>query len=107
MPDYFDIVIIGGGPAGAAAALTLKKRHPEISIIIVEGSHYEKWRVGETLTPDASKAFRELGIWDSFQKTNPIPAMGTCAAWESEILHENEYIFQSNDPKMHLDKSAS
>ncbi len=32
----FDVVIVGAGPAGLAAALRLKQRSPEISVVVVE-----------------------------------------------------------------------
>ncbi|MCC6890063.1 MAG: electron transfer flavoprotein-ubiquinone oxidoreductase [Hyphomicrobiales bacterium] len=32
----FDVVIVGAGPAGLAAALRLKQREPEISVVVVE-----------------------------------------------------------------------
>src|ERR1700752_204927 len=32
----FDVVIVGAGPAGLAAAIRLKQRSPDISIVVVE-----------------------------------------------------------------------
>ena len=32
----FDVVIVGAGPAGLAAAIRLKQRSPEISVVVVE-----------------------------------------------------------------------
>lgn len=104
MQVSFDIVIIGGGPAGSSVALTLKKRHPDLSLALIEASHYEKWRVGETLSPEAGRAFRTLGIWDSFLAQSHSPALGTSAAWENEWIHENEFIFHPEGKGWHLDR---
>ncbi len=104
MVERVDVTIIGGGPAGAAASIILKKRHPDKTVLLVEASHYENWRVGETLSPDAGKAFRELDIWDSFQKNEPLPTLGTCAAWESEEIHENEFLFHPEGKGWHLNR---
>ena len=43
-----DIAIIGGGPAGSAAALTLLKIHPGLNIILFEATEYQQFRPGET-----------------------------------------------------------
>jgi len=104
MTEYFDICILGGGPAGATAALMLKKRSPELSIVLLESSNYEHWRVGETLSPDAGRAFRELGIWDSFLEKEHLSSYGTCAAWETELVTENEFIYHPEGRGWHLNR---
>ena len=43
-----DVVILGGGPAGAAAALSLRRHAPSLSVALVEQSNYDAPRVGET-----------------------------------------------------------
>jgi 2-polyprenyl-6-methoxyphenol hydroxylase-like FAD-dependent oxidoreductase len=43
-----DVVIVGGGPAGTATALTRFGS----SVTVLKRSHYESTRIGETLPPE-------------------------------------------------------
>jgi 2-polyprenyl-6-methoxyphenol hydroxylase-like FAD-dependent oxidoreductase len=56
----FDVAIIGGGPAGSAAALTLL-RYSKLRPVILERSSYDVWRVGETLSPGVFPLLNYLG----------------------------------------------
>lgn len=104
MKEFYDVIILGGGPAGSAAALTLMKMAPEWSVALIESSRYELWRVGETLSPDAGRSFREMGIWDSFLKSGQLSTQGTSAAWESDVIHENEFLHHPEGKGWHLDR---
>lgn len=55
-----DVVIIGGGPAGASAAIFLEKEG--ISSIIVEQETFPRYHIGESMTGAAGKVLRELGL---------------------------------------------
>ncbi|MGH2359416.1 MAG: NAD(P)/FAD-dependent oxidoreductase [bacterium] len=55
-----DVVIIGGGPGGAAAAMFLVKEG--IKPLIVEMETFPRFHIGESLTGDAGQVLRELGL---------------------------------------------
>ena len=40
MMDQYDVVIVGSGPAGMGAAFGLKKRRPELSILMIDQEPY-------------------------------------------------------------------
>lgn len=56
-----DVVIIGGGPAGASAALFLE-REGVSSIIVRTDEASPRYHVGESMTGEAGKVIRELGL---------------------------------------------
>ncbi|GJM35049.1 MAG: hypothetical protein DHS20C18_40500 [Saprospiraceae bacterium] len=102
--QQYDVLIIGGGPAGTATALTLLRHQPELKVMIVETGNYQQQRVGESLPPLALDALRTLGVAESFLQQNHLPTYGTCAAWGSDELYANEFIFQLNNRGWHLDR---
>ncbi len=101
-----DVLIIGGGPAGSAVALTLLQQRPGLKVVMVEEGNYEQERVGESLPPTALDLLRTLGVASAFLRQGHLPAYGTCAAWGSEELYANEFIFQTNNQGWHLDRSG-
>ena len=46
---WADVVVVGGGPAGSAAAIGLARRGA--TVVVLERTRYEEQRVGETLRP--------------------------------------------------------
>src|SRR5258708_27278818 len=60
----FDVVVAGGGPAGAVAALHLSRRG--VRVALIEKSAYENPRVGETRPPELRRPLIELRVWDRF-----------------------------------------
>jgi flavin-dependent dehydrogenase len=100
----YDVVVLGGGPAGSATALSLRRHAPSLSIALIEQSTYSKMRIGETLPPVAQPLLEQLGVWPAFLAQRHLPAYGTCAAWGSEELFENEFIFRPPGRGWHMDR---
>lgn len=99
-----DVVIIGGGPAGAAAALSLRSHAPALSVALVEESSYDAPRVGETLPPTVRSVLAQLGVWETFEGQGHVAAYGTRAAWGSDELYDNEFILHPAGRGWHLDR---
>lgn len=100
----FDVIILGGGPAGTATALALRAHDPHLSVAIVEQSAYGQTRIGESIPPAAQGLLERLGVWPAFLKQRHLPAYGTCAAWGSAALFEHEFIYQPERRGWHLDR---
>jgi flavin-dependent dehydrogenase len=59
-PVKCDVLVIGGGPAGAAAAITCARSG--LSVILAEANSFPRHRPGETLHPGVEPLLEQLGV---------------------------------------------
>ena len=55
-----DVLIIGGGPAGSTAAITLAERGYDV--VLLEKAHHPRFHIGESLLPANLPLFERLGV---------------------------------------------
>ena len=65
MQNDYDAIIIGGGPAGATAAMTLRQAGRKV--LVLEKEKFPRFHIGESLLPYNRPIFDELGVWDKIQ----------------------------------------
>lgn len=64
LPRQCDVLVVGAGPAGAAAALTLARAGLEV--VLVDSHAFPRDKVcGDGLIPDSHHALRKLGVLDA------------------------------------------
>jgi geranylgeranyl reductase family protein len=64
MTDRYDVVVVGAGPAGCVAALTLARAG--LSTALLERGRLPREKVcGDGLIPDAIQLLEEIGLWES------------------------------------------
>jgi flavin-dependent dehydrogenase len=100
----YDVVIVGGGPAGSAAALSLARAG--CSVAILERSDYGQPRVGETLAPAVKAPLARLGLWETFQRQSPASSPAIHSAWGSHHLREQDHFYNPYGPAWHVDRHA-
>lgn len=66
MKNQYDVVIVGGGPAGSSMANYLVKEG--LSIGLFEKEKFPRHHVGESLLPFCYDLFEEMGVMDEMKK---------------------------------------
>ena len=97
-----DVAVVGGGPAGAAAALTLAR--VGLDVALVEASRYQQPRLGETMPPPALPVLARLGLGQDFEAADSTPSFGNRSAWGGSDLASNSFISSPYGNGWHLDR---
>ena len=92
----FDVLVVGGGPAGCAAASTLAGSLSRIAMID-RGNGGSSPRI-ELLPPNVTPLLHRLGVWEQFLKCGPTGSPGIVSLWGT--LHARETSFLSSPYRM-------
>ncbi|HYX27889.1 MAG TPA: NAD(P)/FAD-dependent oxidoreductase [Pyrinomonadaceae bacterium] len=104
--DSCDVAIVGGGPAGSATAISLRTHAPLLSVVLIEASRYNSFRIGETLPPPARAVLEHLDLWESFASDSHEETYGSTTSWGSASLQHNDYFFSPANVGWHVDRVA-
>jgi FADH2-dependent halogenase len=72
--DFYDVAIIGGGPAGSTAGTLLARAGRRV--VILERDKFPRFHIGESLLPFSMKAFSRLGLQEKFQRAGFLEKFG-------------------------------
>ena len=73
MSTLSDVAIIGGGPAGSAAAILLAGKGR--SVVLCERENFPRFKIGESLLPHSMALLRRLGVHDALER-HAFPKVG-------------------------------
>jgi flavin-dependent dehydrogenase len=73
-PVDYDVLIIGGGPAGSTAAATTRRNG--LRTLVVEKSEFPRFHIGESLLPAGNRVLQESGAWPKVVAAGFIPKYG-------------------------------
>ncbi|MDZ4405714.1 NAD(P)/FAD-dependent oxidoreductase [Prosthecobacter sp.] len=65
MNTTWDVIIIGGGPAGSTAASTLRQAGRKV--LVLEKEKFPRFHIGESLLPYNRAVFEDLGVWPKIE----------------------------------------
>jgi flavin-dependent dehydrogenase len=64
----YDVVVIGGGPAGSTVATLLAQKGRRV--LVVERARFPRFHIGESLMPEAYWVFERLGLLPKLRKSD-------------------------------------
>jgi flavin-dependent dehydrogenase len=99
--DY-DVVIVGGGPAGSTVATLLSRWGRKV--LILEKEHFPRHHIGESLLAGTTTLMRQLGVYEKVEQAGFLHKFGATYIWGksqepwsiffSEVGGEERYSFQ-------------
>lgn len=98
-----DVLIVGGGPAGATAALNLA---PLRRVAVVDRAAEPSPRIGESLPGVARRLFRDMGLLDAFLAADHEPCYGQRSVWGDPHPQELDALRDPDGHGWHLDRVA-
>jgi flavin-dependent dehydrogenase len=97
-----DVIILGGGPAGTAAALVLARAG--LRVAVLERSAYDSLRMGETFPPEICVPLQRLGVWERFRSAGHLESPGILSCWGRVKPFEHDFIFDAYGCGWHVDR---
>jgi flavin-dependent dehydrogenase len=98
----FDVVVIGGGPAGTCVGIALAAAGR--SVAVIERSRYDGARVGEILPPEIRLPLMELGAWEPFLQDAHAPSPGIMSVWGSPTPSFRDFVLSPYGSGWHVDR---
>lgn len=99
-----NVLIAGGGPAGAVAALVLARRG--ISVTVLESRAAPERKTGECLPPSLSPLLHHLGLIDLLERDGHLRSLGNRFVWGSAEPGERPFLTGTRGDGWHVDRQV-
>jgi len=94
MPELYDVIIVGGGPAGSTAGTLLAKQGWKVAIF--EKEQFPRFKIGESLLPGSLCTFERMGVKEKIDRADVIVKHGgkilsACGTRTNRFLFSNVF----------------
>jgi flavin-dependent dehydrogenase len=77
--ECWDVIVVGGGPAGSAVSALLAKRGYEV--LVLEREKFPRYHIGESLVPGILPVLDQLGLGDQIDRFGFVKKNGITLRW--------------------------
>jgi len=98
----FDVAVVGGGPAGLATAVALRREG--LAVGVFERTNYRSLRVGEHIPPSTKPILASLGLADVLATGQHASCPGIRSVWGSDEPTERDYLFHPHGEGLNLSR---
>lgn len=102
MTKSFDVVVIGGGPAGSAAAGNIAKLGH--SVALLEKAHHPRYQVGESLIPHFWRYADAFDVSPKIQADAFVQKAGGTMYWSNQFRQFSFLEFGFDRPALHVER---
>lgn len=101
--NTYDIVILGAGPSGLSAAITLGQ-YTDLKVLVADSGLPGIYRPGESIPPIALSSIGALGLSESFHNALHFSYPGHVSVWGRNEPGYNDAILDPLGPPYRLDR---
>lgn len=103
MPDTWDVIVIGAGPAGALGAYVLADKGRQV--LVMDRARTSRRGIGESLPGAARRILRDVGLLHLVTGGAHATSAGTAFAWEHTSLDVTDAMQNPDGLGWHLDRA--
>ena len=101
--ERLDAVVVGGGPAASAFAITLAAARRSVAVLDWSAGA-APGRGGDVLPPDVRPVLEDLGVWHRFRADGHLPSPGVLTVWGGDDLVPADHIWNPYGDAWHVDR---
>lgn len=104
IPNQCDVLVVGGGPAGASVAALLAQQN--VDVVVLEKARFPRPQVGESLIPHFWKYADLTGVAPKIEQEGFVAKAGGISVWNGKIHRIAFADFGFKRPALHVERDV-